>query len=178
MGRRLVSIGLAIALVALAGACGSDDSSSSSTTTTAAAASGSKSTSSTNTTQHTGTSAGSHSGDQVSVNLTFTGTKNFTAKGSKGRCGQGTLFNIELTESDYPGIGQSYSMAQFSAERPVVDIKWVIDAAAAYGAPLNADIRLSPDHKTVVLDVELEQFHPVGQPGPGPEHVKGVIICP
>jgi hypothetical protein len=114
------------------------------------------------------------------VDLTFSGTFNFTAKGTKGRCivvqtsGGGTAFGFEATEADYPGLGQSFSMAEFG----VVDIKWVIDADHNYGNSSSSVIQVSPDHHAVTVDEDLAEFAAMGGPKPGPEHVKGTVSCP
>jgi hypothetical protein len=123
------------------------------------------------------------------VNLTFSGTKDFTAIGSAGACRLGQApdgsvhsFGFEATESDYPGLGMSYSMAELSPG--YVDIKWVLDGSSAYGRPgpaqggSDADVVLSQDKHSVTIDVELSQFKTAGSKGPGPEHIAGTIICP
>jgi len=122
------------------------------------------------------------------VDLTFTGTHQFTAKGSAGRCSLGTpaggglvLFGFEATEADYPGLSKSFSLLTFGQNPEYVDLKWVLDNGG-YGRPDNppdpADLTLSADHHTVALDVDLDQFGPQGGPMPGPEHVSGAITCP
>ena len=115
----------------------------------------------------------------------------FTAKGTAGRCAMGTpaggglpIFGFEATEADYPGLGQSFSMLQFSGSNPYVDVKWVIDDNNAYGqsGPVYTagpnTITLSADHHTVTLDAQLSGLAPQGKPVPGAEHVTGTITCP
>jgi hypothetical protein len=115
----------------------------------------------------------------------------FTAKGTAGRCAMGTpaggglpIFGFEATEADYPGLGQSFSMLQFSGSNPYVDVKWVIDDNNSYGqsGPVYTagpnTITLSADHHTVTLDAQLSGLAPQGKPVPGAEHVTGTIACP
>lgn len=112
------------------------------------------------------------------VDLTFTGTYAFTAKGTAGRClhgGGGTIFGFEATEADYPGLGQSFSMAEFNG---IVDIKWIKDDDNSWGNSPNATITLTPDHHGISVDQDLAPFGPIGGPRPGPEHVAGTITCP
>lgn len=115
------------------------------------------------------------------VDLTFTGTYPFTAKGTVGRCavavvGGATAFAFEGTEADYPGLGASFSVAELSGR---VDIKWVKDADTSWGIPPSAVIQATPDHHGVTLDVELSPFtNTASGKTAGPEHVKGTITCP
>ena len=124
------------------------------------------------------------------VNLTFSGTSEFTAIGSAGRCSlikdaSGSIkgFGFEATEADYPGLGLSYSMAQFTGN-DYVDIKWVLNEQGdAYARPGPAQggkdtVTLSADRRGVTLDVDLAGLHAAGRPEPGPEHVSGTITCP
>lgn len=116
------------------------------------------------------------------VNLVFSGTRAITAKGTAGRCiiikrADGTFsFGFEATETDYPGLGKSYSMANLNGD--YVDIKWVIEDKIAYGNPVGGGGTLSADHHSVTIDVDLSPFTTQGAPTPGPEHVKGTITCP
>lgn len=119
----------------------------------------------------------------TAVDLVFTGSKPFVAKGSAGRCiivprSDGTVsFGFEATEADYPGLGQSYSMANLSGD--YVDIKWAIDGQAAYNRPSQGgSVILSADHHSVQIDTDLAPAGPAGAPRPGPEHVSGTISCP
>jgi hypothetical protein len=119
------------------------------------------------------------------VNLSFSGARVFTAVGSAGRCtlgkdGAGNVasFGWEGTEADYPGLGLSFSMAQF-AGNDYVDIKWVIaNGGDAYARPGPAQagantVTESADKHSVTLDVDLQPF------GKSPaEHVSGTITCP
>lgn len=115
------------------------------------------------------------------VDLQFSGTRVIFAKGTAGRCSSfprsdGTVaFGFEATETDYPGLGQSFSIANLSGD--FIDIKWVVGDKIAYGDP-GSGLTLSPDHHLVTLDVELSPFTPQGGTAPGPEHVKGTITCP
>lgn len=121
-------------------------------------------------------------GGSAAVDLTFTGTKAFTAKGSAGTCrlfkhGDGTVsFGFEATEADYPGIGQSFSMSNMSGA--YVDIKWVIDATTSYGDSPKSPVVLSADHHSISVDMDLSPFTPQGGAAAGPEHVKGTVACP
>lgn len=116
------------------------------------------------------------------VDLTFTGSQIFTAKGSAGRCilvtrTDGTLhFGFEATEADYPGLGQSFSLANLDGT--YVDIKWVINDALAYGDDPTAPVALSSDHKSVTLNGALGEFVPIGVAPSHPESVTGTISCP
>lgn len=118
-------------------------------------------------------------GGLAQVDLTFTETFAFTARGTKGTCKlftqDGKLnFGFEGTEADYPGLGLSFSLVEFGT----VDIKWVKDNDHNWGNDTKTVIQVSSDHRSVTLDQELEQFHAQGAPLPGPEHVKGTITCP
>jgi hypothetical protein len=115
------------------------------------------------------------------VDLTFTGTFNFTAKGTKGRCivvGRSdgtTAFGFEATEADYPGLGQSYSMGEFGG----VDVKWIKDEKSSWGNNPNATITVTPDHHGISIDQDLSPFTNMSTGDKaGPEHVKGTIACP
>jgi uncharacterized cupin superfamily protein len=124
-----------------------------------------------------GASSSSSSGTSGSaktptVDLVFSGTHSFTAKGTKGSCGSGGSFSFGMTEADYPGVGQSFSIARF-ANGGTADIKWVIDGNGFYGSSGNASFTFSDDQKTLNLDDELG--HP---PEVGPEHVHGTVTCP
>lgn len=118
----------------------------------------------------------------VSVDLTLSGTVNVIAKGSKGRCilitrSDGSLsFGFEMTDADYPGIGQGFSLGNFSGS--YVDIKWVVDDKIAYGDASASPVILSADHHSVDLDGDLSAFTPQGGSPAGPEHAKGHISCP
>lgn len=120
------------------------------------------------------------------VDLHFTGSRQFDAVGTAGRCslssGTPPSFGFETTEADYPGLGQSFSLLQF-AGNDLVDIKWVIDGNNSYGqaGPVYTGtntITLSADHHSITLDAQLSGLAPQGQPVPGPEHVSGTISCP
>jgi hypothetical protein len=127
------------------------------------------------------TIAGGGGAGTAMVDLTFTGTYAFTAKGTAGRCILGTAadgtkrFGFEGTEADYPGMGKSYSMAEFSG---LVDVKWVKDDAVSYGNNGTDPITLTPDHHGIFIDQDLAPFTPQGGVEAGPEHVKGTITCP
>ncbi len=123
------------------------------------------------------------------VDLTFSGTKDFTAKGTAGRCvliynadGSVKSFGFEGTETDYPGLGLSFSLAQL--QPGYVDIKWVLnDQYDSYARPGPAQggsnvMTLSSDGKTLTINVDLAGLHAQGRPDPGPENVSGTITCP
>ena len=119
-------------------------------------------------------------GGTANVNLTFTGTSVFDAKGTKGTCKVVTVngaphFGFEATDADYPGLGQSFSMAELNAN--VIDVKWVVDAKTAYGNNPASHIDLGSDHKLITIDQDLVPFTSAGVTA-GPEHVKGVVSCP
>ncbi|HUQ44464.1 MAG TPA: hypothetical protein VM451_08690 [Candidatus Limnocylindria bacterium] len=120
-------------------------------------------------------------GGTAMVDLTFTGTYAFTAKGTAGRCilfarqDGTTAFGFEATEADYPGLGKSYSMAEFNG---FADVKWVKDDAVGYANNIDSTITLTPDHRGVSIDQDLSPFTPEGGVPAGPEHVKGTITCP
>jgi hypothetical protein len=119
-------------------------------------------------------------GGSAQVDLQFSGTRAITAKGTAGRCtvvtvGDRVSFGFEASESDYPGLGLSYSMANLNGD--FVDIKWVIENDISYGNPPTGGGTLSADHHSVTVDVELSPFTSPGGT-PGPEHVKGTITCP
>jgi hypothetical protein len=119
-------------------------------------------------------------GGTAIVNLRFTGTSVFDAKGTKGTCkvlqlNGGPRFGFEATDVDYPGLGLSYSMAELNAN--AVDVKWVVNATTAYGNNPQSHIDLGADHRTVVIDQDLMPFVAGGVTA-GPEHVSGTITCP
>jgi hypothetical protein len=123
--------------------------------------------------------SGAGSGTAV-VNLTFTGTSVFDAKGTKGTCkvllvNGSPRFGFEATDADYPGLGLSYSMAELNAN--TVDVKWAVNATTAYGNNPQSHIDLGADHRTVTIDQDLLPFA-MGGVTAGPEHVRGVINCP
>lgn len=128
-----------------------------------------------------GTGAPTTAAGTVMVDLTFTGTFNFTAKGSKGRCiivGRSdgtTAFGFEATEADYPGLGQSYSMGELG----IVDVKWIKDEKSSWGNNPSATITVTPDHHGISIDQDLSPFTNMSTGDTaGPEHVKGTIACP
>ena len=126
----------------------------------------------------TGSTAGA--GGTANVNLAFTGTSVFDAKGTKGTCkvlqvDGSPRFGFEATDADYPGLGQSFSMAELNPN--IVDVKWVIDATHSYGNNPGSHIDLGSDHHIITIDQDLQPFTAGGVTA-GPEHVKGVIICP
>ena len=114
---------------------------------------------------------------QPAVDLTFTGTFAFTAKGTAGRCVMaGGLFGFEGTEADYPGLGVSYSMGVFGGN---VDVKWVKDDDNSWGNNPSSTITLTPDHHGISIDQDLAPFTNMSTgKTAGPEHVKGTITCP
>ena len=114
---------------------------------------------------------------QPAVDLVFTGPVALTAKGTAGRCGlardaSGNVvsFGFEAGDKDYPGLGLSFSMAQF-ANADYVDIKWVIDATTFFARPVTGTVAITPDHHGVTIDTDLNG----SRPG---EHLKGTITCP
>jgi hypothetical protein len=119
-------------------------------------------------------------GGNANVNLTFTGTAAFDAKGTKGICKvlqvNGTpRFGFEATDADYPGLGVSYSMVELNANS--VDVKWLVNATTSYGNNPGSHIDLGADHRTITIDQDLVPFTAGGVKA-GPEHVRGVISCP
>jgi hypothetical protein len=126
------------------------------------------------------TSGGGGGGGTAQVDLTFTGTYSFTAKGTAGRCivssGTPARFGFVATEADYPGLGKSYSMVEGTPG--YVDIKWLKDDATSWGNRMGSQIQTTPDHHGVIIDEELAPFTPQGGVAAGPEHVKGTITCP
>ena len=126
------------------------------------------------------TTSGGGGGGTAQVDLTFTGTYSFTAKGTAGRCivssGTPARFGFEATEADYPGLGKSYSM--FEGTPGYVDIKWLKDDATSWGNRMGSQIQTTPDHHGVIIDEELAPVTPQGGVAAGPEHVKGTLTCP
>lgn len=117
----------------------------------------------------------------ATVELTFTGSKAFTAIGSAGRCilvsnGGTTNFAFEATEADYPGLGVSFSLAE--TINGLVDVKWLLDAQTAYSFPDGMFGTPSTDHHSVRLDGDLTGMAAAGVKRPGPEHVSGTVSCP
>lgn len=84
-----------------------------------------------------------------------------------------TSFGFEASAADYPALGQSFSLAEFTT----VDIKWTIDGNIAYANDPNVVIQIAADHHTVTLDQDPQPLSSGGGPLPGPQHVKGTISC-
>jgi hypothetical protein len=109
---------------------------------------------------------------KVSVDLVFTGSKPFVAKGSAGQCGAAGGWFV-ATEADYPGFGIGFELF-FSPPYNIVNIKWVLDAGHAYSNQFpKSGIVLSADKHSVRFDGDLAPSS-----GTGPEHVSGTITCP
>jgi hypothetical protein len=109
---------------------------------------------------------------KVSVDLVFTGSKPFVAKGSAGQCGaHGGWFYA--TEADYPGFGIDFDLSFSTPVNPF--IKWNLDAAGhGYSNQFpKSGIALSADKHSVRFDGDLSP-----SVGTGPEHVSGTITCP
>lgn len=123
-------------------------------------------------------STASPAGSGVSVNLTFTGTTPFTAIGSGGRCttikygSNQTGLGFDASEADYPGLGASFGVDV--SDLP--NIKWQLKGSTYYIG--TKGLTLSADHHTITLDTALLGAVPAGATPPGPEHVRGTIVCP
>jgi hypothetical protein len=108
------------------------------------------------------------------VDLIFTGTYSFIAKGSAGQCLNGP-FNFQATEADYPGFGQAFEV--WNDATTGSDLKWVGDTYA-YGRAFTTVMSLSADGRTMQISGPLQPFGPAGGPLSGPESVSGSITCP
>ena len=107
-----------------------------------------------------------------SVDLVFTGSHPFVAKGSAGKCGDPVSHWFYATEADYPGFGIGFEL--FFYANGDGDIKWNLDKATAYTDQFpNSAIVLSADKHSVRFDGDLAPSS-----GTGPEHVSGTIVCP
>lgn len=164
-----------VVLAALLAGCGS-------TSGTAGTTSPTQGSSSAPTSVPASASAHPASSGAASVDLTLSGTVNVIAKGSAGRCilftrPDGSVsFGFEMTDADYPGIGQSFSLANFSGT--YVDVKWLVDDTTAYTDDPKAPLTLSADHHTVELHGNLVGMTPTGGSPAGPETADGRITCP
>jgi hypothetical protein len=113
------------------------------------------------------------------VDLTFSGTVNFVAQGSKGTCQVGTasdgtfVFGFFMTEADFPGLGQSFQINEDLATHKV-DMKWLTPGGAVpfFGIMTGGVTTISPDHHSITLDADLPPS------GDFTEHIKGSITCP
>ena len=123
-------------------------------------------------------SAPSAAGSGVLVDLVFSGTTPFTAKGTGGKCDPvyygsnkvGRVFDAGDTE--FPGLGMSFG-AEVS---DLPNIKWWLHGDVYYIG--TSGLTLSADGHTITLDVGMLGAVPAGQTPPGPEHVKGTVFCP
>ena len=105
------------------------------------------------------------------------GDDGVTSRRSCSRCrGTSSSFGFEMNEADYPGAGVSFSVAQLPGN-PQGDIKWQLDAASAYLSGASGGVAVTPDFRSVAIDQELSPAAAAGAPRPGPEHVKGSIVC-
>lgn len=125
-----------------------------------------------------GPSASAASGSSVAVDLVFSGTLPFTAKGSAGQCMLGTssadgsvVFAFSATEADYPGLGDGFYLNGDAASSKLSE-KWLSSEVPSVGDLPEGSFTFSADHKSVTLDADL----------PGgidkPEHLSGTIACP
>ena len=113
------------------------------------------------------------------VDLTFSGTVNFVAQGSKGTCqigkaSDGTfVFGFFMTEADFPGLGESFQISEDLASHKV-DVKWITPGGAApfFGIMTGGGVTIAPDHHSIALDADLPPS------GAFTEHIKGSISCP
>ena len=113
------------------------------------------------------------------VDLTFSGTVNFVAQGSKGTCqigkaSDGTfVFGFFMTEADFPGLGESFQISEELASHKV-DVKWITPGGAApfFGIMTGGGVTIAPDHHSIALDADLPPS------GAFTEHIKGSISCP
>jgi hypothetical protein len=124
--------------------------------------------------------AQTQSGPRVpTVDLTFSGTVNFVAQGSKGTCqigkaSDGTyVFGFFMTEADFPGLGDSFQITE-SPGTHTVDMKWLTPGGAVpfFGIMSETGVTFSPDHHAITLDADLPPS------GDFTEHIKGSITCP
>ncbi len=126
----------------------------------------------------TGPSASAASGSSVAVDLVFSGTLVFTAKGSAGQCLLGhssadgsIVFGFSATEADYPGLEQGIYLNEDVASHHLAE-KWLSSEVASVGDLPEGSFTFSADHKSVTIDADL--------PGASdkPEHLSGTISCP
>ena len=120
----------------------------------------------------TSTAAGS---SKPTVDLTLTGWKSITAKGTAGMCqlatngGVPVAFGFLLTEADYPGFGTGLYI---NGTGTSVSIKWY--APNNQGFVSGAADKLgtvSADNRSITLSGDLKG-------SPGTEHFEGTISCP
>jgi hypothetical protein len=110
----------------------------------------------------------------VSVDLVFTGSHPFVAKGSAGKCGTGhqfdgtAVFTFFATEADYPGFGDGFSMDELRPD--FAEIKWALGGTTGWMGFKAGSIVLSADHLSVRVDGDLA--------GLDAEHVSGTVTCP
>jgi hypothetical protein len=117
------------------------------------------------------------------VDLVFTGSHPFVAKGSAGQCLGGGFFEFIATEADYPGFGQGFEVSNDALTGPF--LKWAADTYAygrAYKVVNNVLVfttvmSFSADGRTMQINGPLAPF--TGPNGTsGPESVSGTITCP
>jgi hypothetical protein len=114
-----------------------------------------------------------------SVDLTFTGTVDFVAKGTKGTCQIGKssdgsfVFGFYMKDADYPGLGESFQLNEDLASHKV-DTKWITPKGNVpfFGIMPTAGVTISADHHSIQLDADLPPSEDKT------EHVKGSISCP
>jgi hypothetical protein len=175
-GRKIYVIGVVIAGVVAAGCSsgGSSSPSSGSTTTTSAPAEASA----------------------VSVDLTITGDRPATIKGSKGRCDIPSSAempsNYEFSGADYPSLGPEGNFSVAGVQKATgggqaaggqnefpASIKAVINGGGFLDTD-GAGITFSADRKKVTLDADLSGSTGGTTSSPGTplnDHVSGTITC-
>jgi hypothetical protein len=128
----------------------------------------------------TGPSASAVSGSSVAVDLVFSGTLAFTAKGTAGQCSLGhstadgsVLFGFIAREADYPGLGDGLSVNE---NEDIGGHRLILNWLSAV-APARADlaegqgVTYSSDHKSITIDADIGSTDK-------PEHLSGTISCP
>lgn len=122
--------------------------------------------------------ANTAAGSTPTVNLVFTGSRNFTLKGAAGTCRKLNVAGVDnypynATTKDAPEIDGDFSLVEISGR---VDLKWAM-TKAGYGRPATAGTwTVSADHRTYTIDSDLSEFLQNGV-GPGPEHLAGTVTC-
>lgn len=114
------------------------------------------------------------------VDLTFTGTRNFTWKGAIGSCqkslGGGAGYDWGVTTADAKEAEQGLSLITVNGK---ADFKWVLsNGSGGYGRPREGGTwTVSADGKTYTVDSALAEFIPQSGPPPGAQQMKGTVTC-
>ncbi len=156
-------------------ACSDDPKAAAPTTTVATTPTTEPTTSSSTTVAPTTTAAPAGNG---TVNLTFTGTLVFTAKGQGGRCDNTAhAFSFTMTKGDFPAAGESFVLTADTATDGA--IRWDFGGDRRWASSgSHASLIFSSDMRSVTIADDLVPQATASGATPGPVHVSGTIACP